>query len=841
MAEILRGENSARQRLRDSLREEATAASDDILGRMNALEFVDTIVGEVTEIPERLGDYRITGLLGRGGMGTVYEAFQETLEREVALKVLSPTYSADVTMRERFRIEARATASLHHEHIVPIYDFGEAGGVLFFAMEKVAGVSLDKHIAAARRHGKRAMDPREAAARFAGVAEALHHAHRRGILHRDVKPGNLLVGPDGTIALADFGLSKTIGEASRALTVGGAFLGTLSYAPPEQAKGHQPTPATDLYALGVTIFEAVTGELPLHGRSTEAMLDAVLHGTPKRLREVLPKAPRDLDAVLDKLLQKDPADRYSNGEKLARDLRRVAEGEPVKIRRQPVWQRAWRRAKKNPELSLALVAVTVLTVATFALALVTSKQHRSTKVARYDTHVRQAMTAWRQSGPPNGPGDLLASLIGTTIEVEPRRDEVLRYLDLAQRLNPDRPEAPKLRAAYVDDPLPQVTLLLSEGKGYPARQLLDSAIELTRPGFDEGDESSLLVLYRFYVARAVASLSLSVGGIDDAKMDLSAASFIRPKAFFPKLLLTFVNWAARPDDVDIAAQLSSLVNQSQAPAGAAQSAGALLCAFSGLARQPGCNLMSVAMPYSRRVALHEVGVDLLGEASSALVVGPRWWSGLERTLAETAKDALAGLAIGAPTGSLTARSRDALLSSVAPSAPLRSWEFVYGFLANPSAAAPASGALELGRQVRGWIDLLRLDPPQVVVSTMMVPRIEELIDQNPGAPRVSELAGLLASRTDSARLLEFADAWYRQDPGNPDALMCRFQALLQGGRVLEASVCGAEMLQGVVDRGPVIADMSRALVAAEGHADPALAKQWRELREKFEASGDPGR
>lgn len=844
MVDILQGEKAPRQRLRESLRDEGTRASDDLLGRLNALEFVDTLVGEVTEMPERLGDYRITGLLGRGGMGTVYEAFQETLEREVALKVLSPTFSADVTMRERFRTEARATASLHHENIVPIYDFGESGGVLFFAMERVAGVSLDKHVSAARRHGKAAMEPREAAARFAGVAEALGHAHRRGILHRDVKPGNLLVGPDGTVALADFGLSKTIGEVSRALTVGGAFLGTLSYAPPEQAKGQQPTPATDLYALGVTIFEVVTGELPLWGSSTEAMLDAVLHGTPKRLREVLPKAPRDLQAVLDKLLQKDPADRYADGEKLARDLRRIAEGEPVKIRRQPVWQRAWRRAKRNPELSLALVAVTVLTAVTLALIIVASNQHRSTVAARYDGHLREAMRAWRHSGPPNGPGDLLASLIGTTIDVESRGDQVLRRLDLAERANSDRPEAPALRLAYIDDPLPQVSLFLREGKGYPARQLLDSAIELTRPGFDEGDDPSLIVLYRLYVARAVASLSASVAGIDDAKMDLSAASFIRPKAFFPKLLLVFVDWAARPQATDLQSRVALLVDQPEAPAGAARSAGALLCAFSGLGRPEGCNLMDVTMPYTERVAIHAAGIEMLGEEASMVAGGTRWWSGLERALADAAVDTMGVLSDAVARGPSVARGRDILLSSVAPNAPLRSWEFVFGFLANPHTPSPATSVADAGdmsQQVRGWIDLLRLDPPFALVSTIMAPRIHALIDRHPDAPRVAELGGLLASRTNSDTLLEVAEEWYRAEPGHPGALLCRFQALVHRGQVLEASVCGAELLQRVVDRGPALAEIVRILRVAEQGGDERAASRWGELRQSFERQGGAGR
>src|SRR5262245_13054024 len=263
MAELL-GSPSSGAELRRQLQRESTAEAADLLSRLNALDFVHQVVGESTDLPDRLGDYRITGVLGRGGMGIVYLAWQEELEREVALKVLSQSWSADPTMRQRFRAEARATAALHHRHIVPIYDYGEAQGQLFFAMERVDGLSLDKHIAASRRVGRPPLEPRDAARRFAGVADALGLAHKRRILHRDVKPGNILVGADGTLALTDFGLAKALDHASVDLTTrAGGFLGTLHYSSPEQALGRELGPASDLYSLGVTLFEAVAGQLPL--------------------------------------------------------------------------------------------------------------------------------------------------------------------------------------------------------------------------------------------------------------------------------------------------------------------------------------------------------------------------------------------------------------------------------------------------------------------------------------------------------------------------------------------------------------------------------------------------
>ncbi|MHC5064543.1 MAG: serine/threonine-protein kinase, partial [Planctomycetota bacterium] len=290
MADLLAESGQKRlSEVRKELREESTGESEDLLSRMNALDYLDSVVGQVSsDLPQRLGEYRITGLLGRGGMGTVFEAFQESLEREVALKILAPTLTADPGMRRRFRTEARANAALHHQHIIPVYGFGEAGGFLYFTMERVDGVSLDKHISAARHRGDVAMQPLEAARRFAGVADALGHAHKRGVYHRDIKPGNILVHPDGELALADFGLSKMLGDASVSVSRAG-FLGTLHYASPEQAKGEPAGPSSDLYSLGVTMFEVMTGHLPLAGKTTEAILQSLLHGTPRRLREFLPK------------------------------------------------------------------------------------------------------------------------------------------------------------------------------------------------------------------------------------------------------------------------------------------------------------------------------------------------------------------------------------------------------------------------------------------------------------------------------------------------------------------------------------------------------------------------
>src|SRR5262245_13124924 len=315
-------------------------------------------------------------------------------------------------MRQRFRAEARATAALHHRHIVPIYDYGEAQGQLFFAMERVDGLSLDKHIAASRRVGRPPLEPRDAARRFAGVADALGLAHKRRILHRDVKPGNILVGADGTLALTDFGLAKALDQASVDLTTrAGGFLGTLHYSSPEQALGRELGPASDLYSLGVTLFEPAAGQLPLAGKTTEAMLQSILYGEPRRLRDVLPKPPRDLEAVLGKLLSREPQDRYQDGEVLARDLLRIADGEPVHVRRQPLLVRLLRRARKNPVLSGAIVAAALLLLTTFLLLGAVRKERGASLVSRHQNNLAAIATQIEsEAGDAWGPPPLLACL-----------------------------------------------------------------------------------------------------------------------------------------------------------------------------------------------------------------------------------------------------------------------------------------------------------------------------------------------------------------------------------------------------------------------------------------------
>jgi len=303
--------------------------------------------------PSRLGEFRILREVGRGGMGVVYEAEQPSLRRRVALKVLPPALQNDRRLLLRFRREAEAAARLQHPNVVPVYSFGEAGGAPFFAMELVQGPSL-ADVLKQRRAGLDAGVPREPAAyrawaveTVAAIGDALAYAHGRGVLHRDVKPGNVLLDAAGTPRLTDFGLALDLEATS--LTVSGEVFGSPRYMSPEQAfRQALPLDArTDVYSLAVTLYELLTLRLPYDAATSSEILAALERGRLLPLRRVDPAAPAALEAVLTQALQRDPAQRYAGAAAFAADLRAAMSGglveAPRRARRALRWW-AWRSA-----------------------------------------------------------------------------------------------------------------------------------------------------------------------------------------------------------------------------------------------------------------------------------------------------------------------------------------------------------------------------------------------------------------------------------------------------------------------------------------------------------------
>jgi beta-lactam-binding protein with PASTA domain/tRNA A-37 threonylcarbamoyl transferase component Bud32 len=269
------------------------------------------------------GRYELTHLIARGGMAQVYRAMDRQLDRPVALKVLFPELSIDLTFVERFRREAQAAANLSHPNIVPVFDWGEDDGSYFIVMEYVDGRALSAVL-----RDPTPLPPRQIATIGAAVAAALAFAHRHGVIHRDVKPGNVLITPEGEVKVTDFGIARAV-NTEESLTQTGAVMGTAAYFSPEQAEGKGVDARSDIYSLGVVLYEMAVGRPPFTGDSPVAVASKHVRDQPVLPREANPAVPAALEAVVMKAMAKNPDDRYGSAEELRADLLRFAEGRPV--------------------------------------------------------------------------------------------------------------------------------------------------------------------------------------------------------------------------------------------------------------------------------------------------------------------------------------------------------------------------------------------------------------------------------------------------------------------------------------------------------------------------------
>ena len=276
--------------------------------------------------PRVFGGYEVVSELGRGGAGIVYRARQVKLNRMVALKVLTGEFGGEEL--RRFVAEAETVARLHHANIVHIYEVGEEGDVPFFSMELIEGGTL------ADRLRGRELSGREAAEVMLPVVRAVHFAHMRGVVHRDLKPGNVLLDAEGVPKVVDFGIAKLLG-ADSSMTVSGSVMGTPTYMAPEQAQGSSKNagPAADVYSLGAMLYELLTGRPPFLPQESDVVLAVrVVTEEPVSPAYHRPGVPRDLEAICMKCLQKAPGERYASAAALAEDLRRYLANEPILAR-----------------------------------------------------------------------------------------------------------------------------------------------------------------------------------------------------------------------------------------------------------------------------------------------------------------------------------------------------------------------------------------------------------------------------------------------------------------------------------------------------------------------------
>jgi eukaryotic-like serine/threonine-protein kinase len=382
----------------------------------------------------QIGEFRLIREIGRGGMGVVYEAHQNSLNRRVALKVLPFVAALDPKQLQRFQNEAQAAAQLHHTNIVPVYAVGCERGVHYYAMQYIEGQSVaaliqelralsrqrdkepgregDKET---RRQGDREEEAptpiaaistvrstnlssffRTAAQLGMRAAEALEHAHQLGVVHRDIKPANLLIDLRGNVWITDFGLA--LFQSGAGLTMTGELVGTLRYMSPEQAsaKRSQVDHRTDIYSLGVTLYELLTLRPAFDGQDRQELLQQITFEEPRGLRRVDPAIPVELETIVLKAIGKTPAERYATAQELADDLQRFLEDKPILARRPTFREKATKWARRHRSVVASVVALMVITMvgSVISTVIVAQKAHETAEQrARAEENFRKARQA----------------------------------------------------------------------------------------------------------------------------------------------------------------------------------------------------------------------------------------------------------------------------------------------------------------------------------------------------------------------------------------------------------------------------------------------------------------
>jgi len=466
-----------------------TGATCDFVFDVDTTQVLNSGVGEPQKsgrmMPKLIGGYEVRKILGRGGMGIVYQAKQKKLDRIVALKMVLAGSHASSEQLQRFISEAKAVGHLQHPNIVQIFEVGEHENLPFFTLEFVDGDSLDKQLA-----GK-PLTPVVAARLLEKLSRAMQYAHDNGILHRDLKPANVLMCKDGTPKITDFGLAKRLEDADdSASTRTGTIMGTPSYMSPEQASGsvHELGPATDQYSLGAMLYEFLTGRPPFLAAKPFETIIKVLHEEPVPPRQLQSTLPADLETICLKALQKEPEKRYASCIDLADDLARFSRGEPILARPIGNAERCWRWCKRNPVVAslMATAAACILAVAIISSWFAVTVRENNLELAGKNESLKT----------------LNANLEKTNVDLKESNDEKQRRSERLQsyvqevftetnRLNiQDNPRAKDYKNEILNKTLPLIDEIRGElPKGSQAEATMMSALQQLGKSYADQDKT----------------------------------------------------------------------------------------------------------------------------------------------------------------------------------------------------------------------------------------------------------------------------------------------------------------------------------------------------------------